>query len=774
MDANGLNFWMLSSHDDWLPPGGSPSLYYCASKRRLQLRSVRTGSPPVEEFGPVSSLLNVAPMARDAFGNYARWDPASGRVMAGGSGPVEVPIYTPPPGLSVSDLALGFDGILYIAMNNVLVMVDRRGRWPDFTLSDLAGFAVWRLLALPEGGVLALDRGHSQLGKFIGAPLQTGPADTPNPGILRSCQENPDPPRLAQTYALPPGEVYQAFTAMGGRIALISWQTNTSRKQGSFLRLFSFDGGFSLPSELEGILWPYSVAWLGDQKLAVLVTGINEALVYDLRDSALALVPAGDTYVLSGKDKGPFAHSLDALPYYQDGLQLLPLLPLSLNSLAATNSTDPPLTRIVDSGVPQTVWHRLFLEALIPPRCGVTVWLTASDNRTAIAGSKDWYPHAFGEADASPLPAESPRGVWLPNPSEIPFAQPLLGDPPEPNRQGLFMALIQRAGKRVRTLQGRFLGVRIQLDGDRRSTPEVAAVRLYASRFSYVDHYLPEIYRESLFGPDADLPGAATRTDFLERFVDIFEAQLTRVEDRVAHAYLLTRPESTPDDALDWLGSWIGLDPAGYPPDRRRARLLAAPELHRLRGAVQGVTLALDIATNGLCTRGAVLVLEDFRLRHTFATILGADLSIQNDPLLPGHSPSGNSIVGDTLFLGDPHDQTQLLALFGPDIATARESRAVEQFFDNLAHRMTIFIHDQVEQVDINLIQRVVDQEKPAHVAATIRRATQPFLIGLASLLGVNSYLSPEPPPDPVVVDVTRIGRYSLVMQPPSLDPRLV
>lgn len=774
MDANGLNFWMLSSHRDWLPRDGSPSLYYCAAKRRLQLRSVRTGDPPNEVFSRASSLLGAVPMARDAFGNYARWDAASGQVMAGGGGPGEVAIYTPPAGQSVTDLALGFDGILYLAVNHRLVMVDRRGRWPDFTLSDVAGFAVWRLLALPEGGVLALDRTNGQLGKFTGSPLQVGPADMPNPGILRSCQANPEPPRLAQTYALPAGEVFQAFTAMGGQIALVSWQSNTAGNLASFLRLFSFGGGISLPSKLEGLLWPYAVAWLGDQKLAVLVTGINEALVFDLRDSGLSLIPAGDTYVLSGSDKGPFAHTFDAPPYYQDGLQLLPLLPLSLNSLAATNSADAPITRMVDSGVSQTVWHRLFLEAVIPPRCGVTIWLTASDNRTAIAGAKDWYPHAFGEGDASPLPPESPRGVWLRNPSEIPFAQPLLGDPPEPNRQGLFMALIQRANRKVRNLEGRFLGVRIQLDGDRRNTPEVAAVRLYASRFSYIDHYLPEIYRESLFGPDADQPGSATRTDFLERFVDIFEAQFTRVEDRVAHAYLLTRPETAPDDALDWLGSWIGLDPAGYPPDRRRARLLAAPELHRLRGTVQGVTLALDIATNGLCSRGAVLVLEDFRLRHTFATILGADLSIQNDPLLPGHSPSSNSIVGDTLFLGDPHQQTEVLALFGPDIATAQESLGVERFFENLANRMTIFIHDQVEQVDINLIQRVVDQEKPAHVAATIRRATQPFLIGLASLLGANSYLAPGPPPDPVVVDVSRIGRYSLVTQIPSLDPRLV
>ena len=210
----------------------------------------------------------------------------------------------------------------------------------------------------------------------------------------------------------------------------------------------------------------------------------------------------------------------------------------------------------------------------------------------------------------------------------------------------------------------------------------------------------------------------------------------------------------------------------GYPPDRKRARLLASASLHRKRGTVKGVTEALNIATNGLCKRGAVIVVEDYRLRHIFATILGADLAIQNDPLLPGYSGSSNSFVGDTLFLGNPRDQAEILALFSAPETTAEQS-AVEQFYDSLANRMTIFIHNQVETVDVKLVQRIVEYEKPAHVAATIRIATQPFMVGLASLLGVDSYLTADPPPNPVVVGTSQIGRYNLVTQNPSLDPRM-
>ncbi len=241
----------------------------------------------------------------------------------------------------------------------------------------------------------------------------------------------------------------------------------------------------------------------------------------------------------------------------------------------------------------------------------------------------------------------------------------------------------------------------------------------------------------------------------------------------MANAYLLTRPESTPDDSLPWLGSWIGIQPNSYPPDRCRARLEATPSLYQWRGTAKGVTQALDVATNGACTRGAIIVIEDFRLRHIFATILGADLSIQSDPLLPGYWASSNSIVGDTLFLGDPSVQAELQALYATDLGIAGSAQAVQSFYDKLANRMTVFIHNQVEDLNLNLVQRIVEAEKPAYVQAFVRTATQPFMIGLASLLSVNTYLGPDPPRNPVTVDVSDVGRWDVVTQLASLDPRL-
>jgi len=179
------------------------------------------------------------------------------------------------------------------------------------------------------------------------------------------------------------------------------------------------------------------------------------------------------------------------------------------------------------------------------------------------------------------------------------------------------------------------------------------------------------------------------------------------------------------------------------------------------------------VATDGMASRGAIIVIEDFRLRHIFATILGADLSDKNDPLLPGFAANSNSIVGDTLFLGDPAMQAELQALYATDLKIAGGAAAAQAFYDQLALRMTVFVHNKVEDVNLNLVRNIVQAEKPAHVQASVRIATQPFMIGLASLLGINTYLGPAPPQKTATLDVSTVGRYDVVTHLPSLDPRM-
>ena len=163
--------------------------------------------------------------------------------------------------------------------------------------------------------------------------------------------------------------------------------------------------------------------------------------------------------LLSGVDAGPLVHGFAQPPYYASveagPSATFPLLPLSLNSFAAAGQTDPSSPAIFDSGSPQTIWHRLFLEAIVPPRCGVLVWLAATDTASDLMSmSTRWYPHVAGDADVSSIPddvlSDVPRATWQSVTPEVAFAPALLEASPVANRQGLFMVLLQRAGKAVR------------------------------------------------------------------------------------------------------------------------------------------------------------------------------------------------------------------------------------------------------------------------------------------------------------------------------------
>jgi len=158
---------------------------------------------------------------------------------------------------------MGTDGVLYLAVSGTLVLVDRRNRWPDFTLMA-PGFRFWRLAALPEGGVMALDRRGSQLGRVTGLPPQVEPSGTPDPGILRSCQTNPGPVQLAARYPLPAAGRWAAIAAMpNGQFALLSWQKDDATNTKAFLHLFNEATGAAIPWTLAETAFP--LGWSGSK-----------------------------------------------------------------------------------------------------------------------------------------------------------------------------------------------------------------------------------------------------------------------------------------------------------------------------------------------------------------------------------------------------------------------------------------------------------------------------------------------------------------------------
>ena len=779
MDANGLRFWMLADRAHWMD---APELQWDDARRSLRLasqRRARPGALPRTEEGwtalaeQARALVERVPQARDGHGTRARWDATLRRVVASGVFPDEVPILALwREELHATDVALGHDGVLYAAADGEVLMHDRRGRRRDERLR-LLGFQAWRLAADPAGGAWVLDRENRRLAKTDGQLWPDRPFDAYDPGTFRPDPENPVAPRLrVHEGARWTEETVAIACSPGGRVAILAWG-----EQGrALLRVLRADGALSDPLPLAGAFYPHTLAWIGDRRVAVMTKGHAEAAAFDVpAEEGLArtgagreLARAGDVYPLRGLDEGPFAHTVSQPPEYPALGGTRPLYALSLPGFAPRGEAMNLL--LLDSTESGTHWHRLYVEAAVPPRCAITLHLAATETPAAPTGG--WHPHHFGDV---PGDGQAPRAAWVAGGTEVPFTDPLLAADPQPGRAGLWTALVQRPGRAVRALRGRYLWVRAELRGDGRSSPELAAVRAYGSRFSYRDRYLPELYRETVFGGDADAAAErSTPADFLDRFLGNFEGVLTGIEDRIAHAYLATDPRTAPAESLEWLAGWIGFAfDAGVPAERRRRMLQAAPELAVRRGTVDGLKLALELATGGAVSGGEIVVLEDWKLRRTFATILGADLADEDDPLTAGLAVSGNSYVGDTLFLGNEW-RREFLALYDAELdVSGWEQAVIASFFERLAHRVTVLVHTEVEAPDLGLVRRVVERELPAHVEGRVLKAPGPLMVGVSSLIGVDTYLARRAETTPVRVNVSSIGVRDHLVTPVSLDPRL-
>ncbi|MGZ8196914.1 MAG: phage tail protein, partial [Burkholderiales bacterium] len=752
MDANGLRFWLLADERHFPARSRAVWDHEC---RVLKLASERTLPPPADSastLAAATSALERVPRALDAYGGLARWidqPDESGNVglisvtsrhLPGDAVLVRLPARP-------SDFTVGHDGVVYIVLEDGVLMHDLRARWPSETVRE-GGFVPWRIAADASGGAWLLDRTNGRLAHLDGLPLPRRPHADYAHTTFRPCPENPRPPAIhvLDSATWPVGERPLALASHPrAGLLLLSW---TGDGEAHLRRLDGRSATLGPAIALAGARYAYALAWLDDARLAVRMPGRRDAPAFSFDDGEgdAERRPLGEVYPLADDAlEAPFVHRLDGPPHYPTNGGADPLHALSIANLARHGTAanfDAVRIHLLDSGSQQTVWHRLYAEASIPAGAAFTAWVAATSDPEPPATDGAWCAHHFGPRPRTSGPHE-PQAVWEALPSELP-AHPGLGPwPRERDRAGLYSVLVQDVRRRVRAIQGRYLWIRLELFGDGRVGPEIAAMRAWGSRFSYRDQYLPRIYRETLYGAAAQSPGErldgldvahtpaldsggrpppelaariaesgvqlggapevrvespgaswlltdgasgrswrlqreshaigiyrpqATPADFLERFLASFEAVLTPLEDRVGAAHLLTDPRSTAAENLDWLGAWIGIafDPA-LPAPCRRAWLQAAPELARRHGTRRGLALALDIASGGAVRGGEIIVLENFRLRRLLATLLGVDLADETDPLLPGLTVSGNSVVGDTLILGEA-ERVELLALFREEV----------------------------------------------------------------------------------------------------------
>lgn len=500
--------------------------------------------------------------------------------------------------------------------------------WPD---PEQVPFSPFDLCARAGGGVFVLDRDNRRLWELdrhfvvvtrapagAASPPEFGPVD---PAVAPSGDAPAaNRPIGADDGIFLGGDPIAIEPAPGGRVLVLD---QNAAAPPSTVRLLD-------PGEPTGPAAPIARDVPGDGEATVEIVAYDMALVPGSGNGAL-----GTLYVVDagGNQSFAFALSLDANglhadlsydyfpmrvfggkglveaqggPMYDFGDGWVPLVRQSKPRFETASTLYGPS---FDGKLPGTVWHRLLLDACIPPDTSVTIESRAADDERELSGAA-WQP-------------EPPLVYRRGDGSELPFA------PAEPSpAYGTWEVLFQRA-------QGRLLQLRIVLAGDGRASPRLHALRAYYPRFSYLDRYLPKVY--------GDDPESAS---FLDRYLANAEGIQTSIEDRVAAVQALFDPRTAPAEELEWLLGWFDFaaDPT-WQEDRIRLFLRHAMDFFALRGTMPGIVLALRLALDrcededlfASATPGdrTARIVERYRTRRTPAVVLGDPTELSAPHIVP-------------------------------------------------------------------------------------------------------------------------------------------
>jgi phage tail-like protein len=318
---------------------------------------------------------------------------------------------------------------------------------------------------------------------------------------------------------------------------------------------------------------------------------------------------------------------------------------------------------------------------------------------------------------------------------ELPWTQPGEGDP------------FSTYEGWIEVPAGRYLWLTLELRGNTRVTPRIRCIRAEHPAHDYLRR-LPRLFsRDEL---DAS---------FLTRYLAIFEGFLGETEARGVDRDVLLTPQTTPDEVLPWLASFLGLvlderwahapRPGGRTADARREIIELAAWLFRFRGTVPGLKRFIELYAGV-----EVILLEHFRLRARMSAMLGGT-----------GAASASSMVGVGFRLGDaPSDGATDAA-------------------DSHAHRFTVLIPASLNAEQLDVVRQILLVHRPAHTIFEVctvgagMRVGHGLHIGVSSMIGATGGFSTWQlggnalgrgaiigrPAGGTTIDATRVGSSSRV-----------
>ena len=752
VDANGTRHHLLLGQADWERCSGYGTTWDPERVEvTLQPRIFEFVAAPRDEAPDLSSRRGGA---RDRYGNWYWIAPSQVEILVNSSGSGNTRHYwassdeilsatraelgdfqrvaaAPPAPLVLSGLTITEDHYLVVGVLNPpgLLVFDLFASggpiqigWPRELV-----FNPFDMAPRPGGGVWILDRtnkrywGLDRRLNLLAGAMEGVPLSIVDPIAIEALPDG-------TIMILDPASIYRyrAAEQIGESVPTDIVRSLIDLSSQSEIRLAGYDFAFEPTSSRL-----YIVSSTGNQAFAFFAAFSTDQLVL----TPLPLFLPMRLFAGKGIEVG------GGQPYYDFADRWIPLIEQRRPRFVTQGVIESP---VLDGRDPDCVWHRLMLDACIPDQTTVVVATRAANDTTELSLT-DWQPE--------------PRPYLRGNGTEQPFV---------PGRQadgaGTWELLFQQA-------RGRYAQVQLTLLGNGRSTPRLHALRAYYPRFSYLEHYLPGVYRAE-----------ATSAAFLDRFLANTEGFYTALEDKIASVEVLFDARSAPADVLDWLTSWLGAvrDPAW---DERRQRLFIehAPELYQYRGTLRGIQMGLQLVL-GTWTDDAIFdesvyrcelvsnirVIEQFRTRQASSAALGDPTSI--GATAPDTMPAEGIVDAWRDFVARRYrrvsalnqayatawqsfDQVPLPDAGSPIPAGAQAAdwnqfNAIVLRMRNAAHRFSVIMpiskqtqgnsdaHNQVR----DLATRVVNLEKPAHTIFDVRFYWALFRVG-GVRLGIDTVL---------------------------------
>jgi phage tail-like protein len=364
------------------------------------------------------------------------------------------------------------------------------------------------------------------------------------------------------------------------------------------------------------------------------------------------------------------------------------------------------ITYRLDSSRYRNRWGRLFVDACIPQGTTITAQFITSDAdevddplTPSRPGRGDF---AVRHGDLTPtLPPRSsvesldpPRGLHRRSEGrEWPWAQIDADDS------------LETYESPVAAPPGRYLWVVLSLAGTASTSPRLRTMRIEATGHRLVEQ-LPRI-----------LAPTELESDFLHRFLEPAEAVLRDLDARAATRHILVNPESTPQEALAWLGSFAGLVlDRRWPLAARRQLVAQTFGLFALRGTVTCLERILTLYLGR-----PVHVIENWRLRGLGGGILG-------EPA-PGPRPPG--------ILGGLRVGGQLGKFTVGGTVPGRNG------YSATAHRFTIVVPVNLDDQQRAVILSIAESHKPAHTVFGICEMGDGMRVGRGTRLDLTTVVGP-------------------------------